>query len=209
MYAATRETIIDAGISVPDDVDALRSIEYALLSTLLARAPSQETLDAVSALGGDDTPLGRAHGALAAAAAGIDAEAVRREHFDLFVGVGRGEILPYASYYLTGFLNERPLAAVRRDLGVLGVERAEGLHDPEDHIAILCDVMSELAAGRLGTTSLGEAAFFARHLQPWAPMLFEDLARAPSARFYRAVAAVGSAFVAIEAEAFALKDDMP
>ena len=73
---------------------------------------------------------------------------MKREYFDLFIGVGRGELCPYASYYLTGFLNERPLARVRQDLKHLGIERAEGQREPEDHLAILCEMMAGFAAGR-------------------------------------------------------------
>src|SRR5215203_4492892 len=109
-----------------DEVDRLRAHEYALLAALLARAPNRDLLARVAALNGDATPLGLAHIALAEAAASVDPDAVSREYFDLFVGVGRGELLPYASYYLTGFLYERPLARVREDLERLGVEAAEG-----------------------------------------------------------------------------------
>ncbi len=127
-----------------------------------------------------------------------------REHFNLFVGVGRGEFLPYASYYLTGFLNERPLASVRRDLAVLGLARAEGRFEPEDNIAILCEVMAELASGRAGVPGLDQAVFYGRHLEPWAHRFFTDLAASESGSFYRVAGAVGAAFIEIETEAFAL-----
>jgi TorA maturation chaperone TorD len=188
-----------------DDVDLLRAREYALLGRLMARAPDAALLRDLAGVGGDATPIGMAHAALAAAAREAESRAVEREFFTLFVGVGRGELLPYASYYRTGFLNERPLAEVRRDLARLGVARAEGLHDPEDHVAILCDVMAALADGSVPPDAVPERDFFARHLAPWAGRFFTDLAGAPSARFYRAVGELGAAFVAIEAQAFALE----
>ena len=187
----------------PDEVQIARAQEYRLISALLARAPSAGLLEAIAGLEDDGTELGAAHGALALAAAEIDARAVERAYFDLFIGVGRGELLPYASYYLTGFLNERPLAAVRRDLAWLGRERSEGLHDPEDHIAILADVMAALALGE-GGGGPDEAAFFRRHLEPWAPRLFADLAATGRSAFFRAVGRLGAAFIAVESSAFAL-----
>src|SRR3954469_10489851 len=96
-----------------DEIDLARAQEYALLSTLLVRAPDAALLKKLSALRGDASPLGTAHIALAQAAANTSPAQIEREYFDLFVGLGRGEILPYASYYLTGFLHERPLARLR------------------------------------------------------------------------------------------------
>src|SRR3954465_16027723 len=116
-----------------DDVAVARANEYHLLAALLGHAPSRDALRQIAAISGDATRLGRAHAALAEAARNTDADALAREYFDLFIGVGRGEILPYASYYLTGFLQERPLAAIRADMNAIGVERAEHLSEPEDH----------------------------------------------------------------------------
>ena len=99
-----------------DEVDAARAQEYALIAALLLRAPDAKLLANLAALRGDASPLGLAHAALAEAAAAATAESVEREYFDLFIGLGRGELLPYASYYLTGFLQERPLARLRDDL---------------------------------------------------------------------------------------------
>ena len=99
-----------------DEIDQLRAAEYGLLSLLLGKAPDAETLKRVATLKGDGSDLGMAHVELAAAAAATDDRAVSKEFFDLFIGLGRGELLPYASYYLTGFLHERPLARVREDL---------------------------------------------------------------------------------------------
>ncbi|HKG81762.1 MAG TPA: Cro/CI family transcriptional regulator [Beijerinckiaceae bacterium] len=194
----------DAAAAGVDEIDRLRAHEYDLLAVLLGRAPAKDLLERLSELKGDATPLGLAHIALAELASDIDPDELSREFFDLFVGVGRGELLPYASYYLTGFLNERPLARVREDLNGLGIERAEGHHDPEDHLAILCEVMAGLAAGRFEVESGAERRFFERHLKPWAARFFADLETARHARFYRPVGTIGRIFIEIEAQAFAM-----
>src|SRR3546814_15216223 len=99
------------------EIDLARSDEYALLASLLLRAPDSAILARLSRLEGTETPLGASHIALAEAAHSVPVETVEREYFDLFLGVGRGELLPSASYYLTGFLNERPLARLRPGTG--------------------------------------------------------------------------------------------
>src|SRR5262249_44490075 len=132
-----------------DDIDAARAQEYALLAALLARAPDAGLLERLSRLRGDPSPLGLAHAALAEAALHTGADKIQREYFDLFIGLGRGELLPYGSYYLTGFLHERPLQRLRHDLDDLGIKRSEGNIEPEDHAYILCEVMAGLAGGRL------------------------------------------------------------
>ena len=185
-----------------DPVDAARAQEYALLATLLSAPPSRRLLEQLSALTGDATPLGRAHAALADAAASAVPAKIEREYFDLFVGLGRGELLPYASYYLTGFLNERPLSRLRADMAALGIERVANNSEPEDHAAILCEIMSGLADGCLDASPEAERAFFDKHLSPWMGRLFADMESAGNARFYRAVGALGRTFIEIETEAF-------
>ena len=133
-----------------DEVDVARAREYALLAALLVRAPDTDVLKRLAGLKGDPSPLGIAHLALAEAAAQTDSDRVQREYFDLFIGLGRGELLPYGSYYLTGFLHERPLARLREDLKPLGIARSEGSVEPEDHAATLCEVMAGLIDGRFG-----------------------------------------------------------
>lgn len=187
-----------------DVENAARGDMYRFVATLIASAPSQEILDGTAGLAGDGTALGQAVTALAHAARATDAAKVEREFFELFIGVGRGELLPYASFYQTGFLNERPLAEVRGDLSRLGIARAEGRYEPEDHIALLFEVMADLATGAVQAPPATEAEFFGRHIEPWAAQFFDDLAIAPSASFYRAVAEVGRLLVDIEARAFSL-----
>lgn len=185
-----------------DEIDQLRAAEYGLLSLLLGKAPDADTLKRVATLKGDASDLGMAHIELAAAAA--DDGAVSKEFFDLFIGLGRGDLLPYASYYLTGFLHERPLARVREDLDLLGIERAGPSREPEDHIAILLEVMSGLARGDFEANFNEQARFFERHLKPWAARMFADLEISQSANFYRAVGRVGRIFMELESEAFTL-----
>jgi TorA maturation chaperone TorD len=187
-----------------DVENAARGDMYRFVATLLAAAPTQDMLDGTAGLTGDGTAFGQAVTALARAAGVTDAAKVEREFFELFIGVGRGELLPYASFYQTGFLNERPLAEVRADLSRLGIARAEGRFEPEDHIALLFEVMADLASGAVQVPSATQAEFFGRHIEPWAAQFFDDLAIAPSASFYRAVAEVGRLLVDIEARAFSL-----
>lgn len=191
--------------SMPGEVsptaDELRAHEYSMLAVLLSRAPDRAVLDALRSLRGDVTPFGLAHIHLAEAASFADPDALSREYFHLFIGVGRGELLPFASYYLTGFLNEKPLARLRADLQALGIERAPELKEPEDHIAVLCEIMSGLCSGALEAPAGADRKLFERHLKPWAARFFADLETAQNAGFYRHVGAIGRMLMEIETEA--------
>lgn len=188
-----------------DDVDVARAQEYALLAMLLMRAPDAALLSKLSALRADVSPLGLAHAALAEAAEATRVEKVEREYFDLFIGLGRGELMPYGSYYLTGFLHERPLARLREDLAHLGIARAEGMVEPEDHAGILCEIMSGLASRRLPAPADSDRLIFEKHMAPWIGRFFTDLENAAAADFYRRLGTLGRVYIDIEAEAF----DMP
>jgi TorA maturation chaperone TorD len=191
--------------AMPDDpVDAARGQEYALLAALLSSAPPKALLDQIARLSDNATRLGRAHAAVAEAASRAIASDVKREYSDLFVGLGRGELLPYASYYLTGFLNARPLSRLRDDLAALGIERVEDNFEPEDHAATLCEIMAGLAEGRFDASADAQRAFFEKHVSPWMGRLFADMETAENARFYRSVGALGRLFMEIEAEAFTI-----
>jgi TorA maturation chaperone TorD len=187
-----------------DDVSAARAQEYALLAALLTRAPDAPFLAKLATLRGDPTPLGVAHAALAQAASETTVERVEREYFDLFIGLGRGEILPYGSYYLTGFLHERPLARLRADLAPLGIERVDGNCEPEDHAATLCEIMAGLVSGSLPAPAGTDQKIFEKHLEPWIGRFFADLERAEAASLYRRIGTLGRVFVDVETEAFAL-----
>jgi TorA maturation chaperone TorD len=189
------------GTAAHDPVDVERARLFALLGRLLGDAPDAPLLARLKLLRGTEGDLGEAYAALGAAAAATTPDGVEREFFELFIGVGRGEILPYASYYLTGFLHERPLADLRGDLGRLGIERAEGVAEPEDHIAFLCETYAGLIAGAFAAGPDEAAPFFARHMRPWAARVFADLEKAQAAGFYRAVGRLGRLAVEIEAAA--------
>jgi TorA maturation chaperone TorD len=187
-----------------DEVDAARAQEYALLAALLMRAPDGALLSKLSELRADASPLGLAHAALAEAAEKTTAQSVEREFFDLFIGIGRGELLPYGSYYLTGFLHERPLARLREDLARIGIARAEGVVEPEDHAGILCEIMSGLASRRLPAPPNSDQMIFDKHMAPWIGRFFTDLENAAAADFYKRLGTLGRVFMDIEAEAFEL-----
>ena len=189
-----------------DEVDAARAQEYALIAALLTRAPDARLLTELSELRGDATPLGVAHAALAEAASTTSAARIEREYFNLFIGLGRGELMPYGSYYLTGFLHDRPLARLREDLSAIGVARAEGVVEPEDHAGILCEIMSGLASGRLPAPASSDRMIFDKHMAPWIGRFFSDLEQAEGADFYRRLGTLGRIFTDIETEAFELPD---
>lgn len=189
-----------------DDMSVARGQEYMLLAALLSRPPTSDLLARIGAIKGDASPLGLLHSSLATAARATDAAAAGAEYFDLFVGVGRGELVPFASFYLTGFLHERPLAQVRRDLGRMGVARAAGVFEPEDHIGALLETMGGLCLGELEASAGDERHLFESHLKPWAPRFFADLRVANAARLYCAVADLGAFWIDLEAAAFELPD---
>ena len=188
------------------ETEALRAALYRLLARFLAAPPDAATLEVAGQLGNEEGgELGQALGLLARVARTTSAEQASQEYHDLFIGVGRGELVPYGSFYRTGFLNEKPLALLRSDLAALGLARAPGNPEPEDHIAALCEVMAGLAEGSLATVDLaGQQRFFDHHLAPWAGKFFTDLERARAARLYQPLGTVGRLFVEIEAAGFAL-----
>jgi TorA maturation chaperone TorD len=202
--AALRPDIYGEGIAsdAVDPVDAERARQYALLATVLAAAPSSGLLDQIASLRGYSTAIGSAHAALGEAASNAVAAEVEREYFELFVGLGSGELLPYASYYLTGFLNERPLSRLREDLALLGIERVDTNFEPEDHAATLCEIMAGFASGRFEASQQSQRAFFEKHLSPWMGRLFADIEAAAHAKFYRSVGVLGRVFIEIETKAF-------
>jgi TorA maturation chaperone TorD len=186
---------------VVDELDRARAREYALLATLLARGPDTELIGRLASLQGDATPLGMAHAALAEAAARSSEASAAREYFDLFVGLGRGQLLPYASQYLTGSLYGRPLLELRETFRILGIERVDQT-EPEDHIATLCETMASLIDGAITGLDGCDREFFAKHLVTWAGSFFFDLERANSVSFYARVGSFGRAFMEVETEAF-------
>jgi len=191
-----------APIVVPED--RLRADLYNFLGLILSGPAGEMMLEQTASLSGDSTELGQAVASLARVAKVSKRAAVESEFNALFVGLGRGELLPYASYYLTGFLNEKPLAALRRDMAVRGITRAANVYEPEDNIASLLEMMGGQIVGRFGkATTLGDQkAFFNKHISPWAGHFFSDLEAAKNSVLYASVGAVGKAFMAVEVESF-------
>ncbi|CAN0384328.1 unnamed protein product [Phaeothamnion confervicola] len=187
-----------------DEIEAARSREYLMIASLLRSAPTAETLDTLGKLQGNETTLGMARIALAEAASRAVPADVADEFFSVFIGIGRGEVLPYGSFYLTGFLHERPLARLREDLARLGIERADGNFDPEDHLGLLMEIMGGFANGTFDAELTQQQMFFERHMAAWAERCLADIAVSPSARFYKAVAVYGMRFLEVEREAFAI-----
>ncbi len=179
--------------------DAWRAQHYALLATLLSAPPSQNLLDEIARIDitDPDSEMGRAWQGLKQVAGAVQADELEQEYNDLFIGLSEGEVIPYGSYYQTGFLNEKPLAALRQDLALLGLERQQDKKEPEDHIAAECDVMRLILTAQ-GTPVIDAATFFKKHISPWANQFFADLAKADSAVFYRQLAHVASVFLQSE-----------
>ncbi len=186
------------------DDELLRARFYALISTLLSKPPSPETITMIRSLEGDDSPMGKALGTLAQAARAATPEDMEDEFTKLFYGVGAGgELLPYASHYLTGLLYDKPLAALRSDLARLGLQGDPQATEPEDHIATVLEAMHTLILGHRGPDGDGcQQSFFRTHLLPWAPSFFADLEGAENASLYAAVGTIGLLMMDIEEQAF-------
>ncbi len=198
---------VSLAVSAMAPEDMQRAQVYRLIARFLSAPPSQPDLDVAAALEGGDTALGRAISTFAHVAGRTRPADAADEYRELFIGLGRGELVPYGSYYLTGFLHEKPLAKLRQDMARLGLQRDPVVHEPEDHIASLAEMMAGLIDGTLGDAPAPLSAqkhFFQTHLGCWAPYFFRDLQQARASILYSALGAVGSAFLEIEENAFAL-----
>jgi TorA maturation chaperone TorD len=184
--------------------DRLRADFYNFLGLLLAAPPDQMLLDQMAGLSGDETDLGQAIQAMARVAKVTKPAAAEREFNALFIGLGRGELLPYASFYLTGFLNEKPLAQLRNDMAARGITRAQNVFEPEDNIASLMEMMAGMIVGRFGAPASLEdqKAFWNKHIGPWATHFYSDLEAAEASVLYASVGTAGRVFMEIEREAF-------
>ena len=184
-----------------EEQDRLRAGVWNLLGTMLAAAPSRELLDMLSRIedpaDGVKDAIGEAWLTLRMAAQRAQPEALAAEYQDVFIGLGGGEVTPYASWYLTGSLMERPLVELRQELKQLGVEREEGVSEPEDHAGMVCQIMALVLADPEYDFPR-QQEFFQRHIEPWLGRLFKDLQEAPSASFYRAVGVLGEEFLRLE-----------
>jgi TorA maturation chaperone TorD len=189
--------------------DRMRADLYNFIGLILSRPPDEMLLAQTKSLSGDESELGQAITTLAKVAALSKPRAVESEFTKLFIGLGRGELLPYASYYLTGFLNEKPLAVLRQDMTANGMERSETVFEPEDNIASLMEMMGAMIVGRFGAPAdlARQKTFFNKHIRPWAAHFFADLEGAKNSVFYAPVGKVGRIFMEIEAEGFRLGGD--
>lgn len=182
-----------------EDEQQWRAQHYALLATLLASPPQTALLENVAEveITEPDSVMGQAWENLKIAALQAEPNALSEEYHALFIGMTQGEIIPYGSFYQTGFLHEKPLALLRKDLAQLGLERQDERKEPEDHIAAEFDVMRLILSAQ-GTPLVDAQTFFKRHILPWADKFFSDLAAANNAVFYRSVAQFASEFLKLE-----------
>lgn len=182
--------------------EKVRANTYALLGGLLAQPPKEETIELLRQIEIQESEhsnaMAAAWRALSLAARRASVPALDDEYHDLFIGLGRGQVVPYASWYLTGFMMERPLAQLRQDLMRLGFARQEDVKEPEDHAAALCEIMSLLISQAAELGPHEQKAFFTHHIEPWMARFFADLQRAETATFYAAVGAMGEQFLEVE-----------
>lgn len=184
-----------------DQEQATRAAVYELLASLLAREPDESVLQRLRDIGAVDASDGKiAMGweLMKQASLKVDARSVEDEYFSLFLGVGRGELVPFGSWYMTGFLMEKPLAVLRQDLQNLGIERQDGVVESEDHAAALCDAMALIIRNSSEISLATQQAFFNDHLAPWLGRFFNDMQNAKSAHFYRSIGFFGESFFEFE-----------
>lgn len=184
-----------------DQAQAMRAAVYELLGSLLAKQPADETLQRLRNIGEIDVSDGQiAMGweLMKQASLKFDQEAVHDEYFSLFLGVGRGELVPFGSWYITGFLMEKPVAVLRSELIRLGIERQDGVVESEDHIAALCDAMALIIRNSDEIPLATQQEFFNDHLSPWVGRFFNDMQNAKAAHFYRSVGFFGESFFEFE-----------
>ncbi|WP_296492469.1 molecular chaperone TorD family protein [Rhodoferax sp.] len=190
------------------DEETARAELYGLLAQLFYAPPASELLAnlrvAVTEAPAPGGFLEEPWRALVGVARELDDDAIAQEYNDLFGGVGKPEVYLYGSHYLSGFLNEKPLARLRTELTSLGLGRDDAMSDTEDHIAYLSEVMRYLIAGDdVAVANLArQQAFFNAHLQPWVGPLCDAIAQHPKARFYAAVAELTRAFASVETQGF-------
>jgi TorA maturation chaperone TorD len=190
------------------DEETARAEVYGLLAALYYAAPTAELHENMR-LAATEAPaaggvLESSWGELVAAARAQSLADIGQEYDDLFGGVGKPEVYLFGSHYLSGFLNEKPLAALRADIAALGLARDEAMPETEDHVAYLCEVMRYLIAGDdVAVANLTrQREFFAQHVQPWFPLMCEALMQHPKARFYSTLAAFTQAFISVESQGF-------
>ncbi|WP_417594806.1 TorD/DmsD family molecular chaperone [Oceanospirillum sp.] len=206
MTTEQNQAIAQTNISEPaiGEHDLMRADIYNLLAALLRSVPSPEMVQWLKELETDQhdgSDMGKAWSGLQLAARHAQTEQLEDEYQQLFIGLGRGELVPYGSWYLTGSLMETPLAILRQDLKLLGFEREERVKEPEDHAAALFEVMAFLIMSGSGSTT--QKSFYERHLAEWIGRFFRDLQQAESAVFYSSIGTLGRAFTDFETDSMA------
>ena len=193
-------------LNIINNEDQLRADMYSFLANLLRSEPSAELVNQLTKLESDESPIGKSIKTLSKLASSLDLPTIRDEYVRIFIGVGRGEILPFASYYLTGFLKDKPLAKLRNDMKEIGIQLTENVKEPEDHIASLFDMMSGLILGKFSKKfSIGEQKdFFNKHLAPWVDLLMRDIESSRIAVFYSPIGTIGREFMEIERSSFSM-----
>ena len=190
--------------AIINEEEQSRADFYLLLSRLLGAVPDEELFGVIQTLGANDTAIGQALTQLKTLSMNTAVKAAAEEYDELFIGVTQGELVPFKSYYLTGFLNEKPLAELRDDMKKLGIAKTDRVAEPDDHIAFLLEMMHGLIVGSFGkpSTVLEQNKFFESHIACWATKFFEDLEAADAAIFFVPIVHMGILFMEVESEAF-------
>ncbi len=179
----------------------IRTDGYVLLAAFLTGSPSRNLIVLVREMGwNDDLPekLLANLALLNQAGRRCPADRIVEEYNRLFVGLGSGELVPYASWHLEKMIQSAPLAAIRSDLNRLGIVRQAGSFESEDHAGALCEIMALLSAAENEVSDQEQADFFERHIASWLPQFFMELGSVDKAEFYPTVGAFGSAFLETE-----------
>jgi TorA maturation chaperone TorD len=197
-------------IIVPSTLDeeTARAEIYGLLAALFYVAPTPALLEnlraAVTEAPAAGALLEASWGDVVANARAMSIEEITDEYDSLFGGVGKPEVYLFGSHYMSGFLNEKPLAALRGDLAELGLDRGDEMSETEDHYAYVCEVMRYLIAGEdVEVANLTrQREFFTRHVQPWAQPMCDAISAHPKSRFYKSLASFAHTFTSVELQGF-------
>ncbi|MCZ6470416.1 MAG: molecular chaperone TorD family protein [Gammaproteobacteria bacterium] len=204
----TVDVFFDApGKEALDEEQIYRASAYGLIAALLRSAPDQDMLERLTGLSPGVVPEGDelllAMSTLALSAKLHTTASIDDEYHELFIGLGKGEVVPYGSWYLTGFMMEKPLSDLRDDLARLGYVRNTSVVEPEDHVAALCEVISLMITEGVDLST--QRNFSQSHMTEWMGRFFADLSEAKSAIFYKSVGRFGAAFMAFENEYFSMQ----
>jgi TorA maturation chaperone TorD len=196
-----RKSKSHVGISEEEE---LRAHFYLLLSRLLGKVADDQLFNVIQNLEIDNSEIGQALGQLKTLTESLSVKSAAEEYDELFIGVTQGELIPFKSYYLTGYLNEKPLAELRDDMERLGIAKSDIVSEPDDHVAFLMEMMHGLIVGSFGDplSVVEQNNFFEKHIFCWAPKFFEDLEKADAANFFIPVGRIGKLFMEVEGEAF-------